>query len=284
MEILYTGNNIMLFTLQEGLLNAPVVFVSYGNTVGVPYRKGFFEQVIRPLRIPPRNNVSDPLSATIPNVTSFPQCTVIDVRFTSNAQGLEAAGKELSGYINDFYLESENEIVLIGHSKSAVCFANMTQWLRSKTHIIMLSPPFAGTMAGDNEEASELISSNLSRIESRFYEYLFSYRNVDRDISKDSYFLQNLNLSKLHLHNTVLITARCPENLHFYDLVNKWLCRINKIVDGDGIVPIASQSLPYGYYANRTYLLEATHASVLKISQPIIKKYINRLINSSTDC
>lgn len=173
--------------------------------------------------------------------------TVIDMYFTFECDGLEAAAKDLAEYIG--LNELGEDILLIGHSKSGVCFYDAIKYiapyyLRSDIKLITISAPFGGTiMAG---KAFKKVPKKFNILINLMHRLLFKNHATDIDISPRSEFLKALPMEEdvleMCMHYNICSTleeksfAKCKG-------VQEKLCKFIEWATGidDGFVRLESQ-------------------------------------------
>lgn len=193
--------------------------------------------------------------------------TIMSVFYPFEANGLEQSGKELSNFINLNCTNYDN-IVLIGHSKCGVCFANMAKWLEQKTTIVTISSSFYGTPIADMQN----FSTQFNAIEKVMLNIIFGNHAVDQDLIIGSHFMKNCDYSGLDKHNHINIISVCPE--HPDNLLAKFLCYLNNKgnINGDGIVPKQSQKLSI---SNTIEIeIDSTHSDSFSKGLKIVKSYL----------
>lgn len=209
----------------------------------------------------------DPLMTWL-NIEPYNQnATVISIYYPFESSGLEAAGKELSNFINQYAKEYE-EIIFIGHSKCGVCFANMAKWIAKQSYFVTISTSFYGTPIVDQEK----ITQNLSWFNKKIYHLIFGNHNVDKDLIPNSAFVQNVDYSGLEKHHHINIISSCPQKT--WDplaIVLKYIDKKGNI-QGDGITPKTSQQ--FSVEGTITHYIEAVHPHSWEIGIEIAKQYI----------
>lgn len=160
--------------------------------------------------------------------------------FPFECQGIDNSARELAEYLNQNY--SDYKIILLGHTKAAIQFAQALNYLNRSAmdvKLILVSPAFGGVIS--YEEAMSV----LNCIEKMVYRILFVPHKVDLDITKGSNFLNEIaNFSKISVYDTYLIRSCViyrpfnPINNYFFHLDNK----LN--IEGDGVVGLREQRCP----------------------------------------
>lgn len=250
----YKSNNLIVHTAKQGEKENLVILGS-GYSLSINEQK----QIVN----------HDPLMI-FPSMKEYQEdTTVMSIFYPFECEGLEESGKELSDFINS-KIEEYNEIILIGHSKCGVCFANAAKRINPKVNIVTISAPFAGTPVADRKA----MLKKCNWLEGKIFEFIFSNHEVDKDIRPNSEFIKNADYSGLEYHRNINIISTCPQKIsNPLDMILVYVDK--KGVSGDGIVPKASQKLLIEGTIQEEF--EATHATSLEKSMEIIKKYFPRL-------
>lgn len=182
-------------------------------------------------------------------------CEIITAYFPFECQGLNQAGLELAEFINEYY--DGYEVVLIGHSKSGVCFANLSKWLRADGEdvtIVTVSAPYGGVKS-DEENLQK-----LNQIQKWIYPKIIVPHRTNDDITINSEFLMEIaDFSGLDTRNFYNIRSFLPETTYNpLMLVFKWLD--NKFqIGGDGMVGVEEQKAPVE--PKKEFIIRASHQS-----------------------
>ncbi len=168
---------------------------------------------------------------------------IILMYFPFNCDGLEKAGEELSSYIN-WNMYTYKNIILIGHSKGGVCFANMARLLKRKTTMLFISTPFLGTKIVEPTE----VARELNFIEYKIYDRIYKKHNVNIDVMRDSSFIKNADYSGVKAHNCVNFISEIKSIKSIGDICYIYLKHRLKYCRADGIVEVYSQE-----YLNKKY-------------------------------
>lgn len=248
----YRSKNLIIHTAKQGS-GKKLVILGSGYSMSINENN----QVVN----------HDPLMI-LPSIKQYGEdTTVMSIFFPFESEGLEAAGKELSDFIN-FNLNEYDEITLIGHSKCGVCFANASRWISRKVNVVTISAAFTGTPIANQEK----FLSEVNWIMGNIYKLIFSNHCVDRDIMIDSEFIQNADYSGLKKHNSINIISTCPdESINPLELFLMYLD--SNGIDGDGIVPEESQELSFEEVEEKR--IEATHATSLEEGIRLVKEDID---------
>ena len=245
-KVIYSTNNLIMHIAKQGKTKRLVILGS-GYSLSIDKQN----QIVS----------HDPLMI-LPSMKGYSDdTTVVSIFYPFECEGLEEAGKELAEFINS-KLVDWNEIILIGHSKCGVCFANAAKWIESKVTIVTVSAPFSGTPIADRES----ILKKLNWLEKVAYSLIFSNHEVDKNIMPNSEFIENADYSGLQKNNHINVISICPTKS--LNPIEMFLMYMDKYVDGDGIVPKESQELQFD--TTNTKRIEATHATSLQKSINLI--------------
>ncbi len=248
-NVIYKSRNLIIQQVQEG--NRDLIILGMGGSLSVDEQNKIVHH--------------DPLMV-IPAI-EFQGKTVLSVFYPFETGGLEDSGKELSAYINSIAPDYDS-ITLIGHSKCGACFANAAKWIEQKETltVVTISTPFHGTTAADKDAMFE----KLNWFEYGAFMMIFSNHKVDQDLIPDSEFIKNADYSGLEDCRHLNIISTCPpKNESFTGFLLKCLDKRGEI-NGDGIVPEASQNLSYSNTITKK--IEATHDNSLEMGIKIAKK------------
>lgn len=199
---------------------------------------------------------------TIPNEKEYKELKgdIIQMYFPFECRGLYESEKDLSYYIN-FNMKKYKDIVLIGHSKGGVCFADMARMLERKTAMLFVSSPFLGTIVTDAEK----LRHKLNRVEYGVYWKYYSQHLVDLDIMSNSYYLKNADFSGVKNHMAFNIISECKSIYSPLDLGCKYLNSRLGFEHGDGIVDTKSQKAISQICSTvKNIYIDASHANSLQ--------------------
>lgn len=192
---------------------------------------------------------------------------IITAYFPFECDGLNQSGIELVNYINKKY--KNYKVIMIGHSKSGVCFANACKWLKvtvKDSLVITVSSSYGGVKS-DKE--------NLEKLTTGFSKWLYpkiivSHRTND-DITKNSKFLKEVaDFSGLESRSFYNIRSKLPRKTYKpMELLFRWLDNKFEIA-GDGIVGYDEQTSPI--LNCKEFSIEATHQSSMQIAIKLLKK------------
>lgn len=181
---------------------------------------------------------------------------VAEMYFTFSSEGLDTSGKDLAGYIYNCAGMRYKHIVLIGHSKAGVCFANASKLFGENTSMILVSAPFKGTIIADEKEMRE----RLSKGEKKIYDKIFNNHAVDKDLIPNSDFMSKADYSGVLTHKCLNIVSVVKTPYSISDLGCKCLGKIAKLGISDGVVSLESQS---ALKIPNTIFIDASHATSL---------------------
>ena len=251
-NVVYRSENLVVHVAKEGT-NEKLVILGSGYS----------------LSINEQNKITnhDPLMI-MPSTKEYrDNTTVMSIFYPFECKGLEEAGKELSIFVNEIAKEYD-EIILIGHSKCGVCFANAAKWIQQTVTIATVSTPFNGTLIADRKTILE----KLGFFEKIAYTLIFSDHQVDKDIIPESNFIKNADYSGLQEHHHINIISTCPSKT--LNPIEWFLIYLDKkYVNGDGIVPEMSQKLTLDQTTEKN--IKATHATSLQKATIYLKENIN---------
>lgn len=173
--------------------------------------------------------------------------TVIDMYFTFECDGLEAAAKDLAEYIG--LNELGEDILLIGHSKSGVCFYDAIKYiapyyLRSDIKLITISAPFEGTIIASN--SFKKVPKKFNILLNAIHRLLFKDHATNIDISPRSEFLKLLPLEEevleMCVHYNICSTLKEKSFAECIGIHEK-ICKFFEWATGidDGFVSLDSQ-------------------------------------------
>lgn len=256
-NVIYKSENLIIQDVQNG--NGDLVIIGSGYSLSINEQHKIIKH--------------DPLMA-LPNV-DCEDVTIMSIYYPFESNGLEEAGKELSTFINQRRCEYDS-ITLIGHSKCGVCFANAAKWIKYEDlNVVTISTSFEGTPIADEQE----MSAKLNRFMKLTYKLIFSDHAVDKDLITDSEFMQNADYSGLERCTHINIVSTCPNKST--NPIDVFLMCLDKSagIDGDGIVPKASQQ-SLSYPNTIEIEIEATHATSMNKGVEEAKKYLRKKTES----
>lgn len=196
---------------------------------------------------------------------------VVSMYFTFECKGLNQSGKDIAEYIENCANLKYKNVILIGHSKAGVCFANAARWIKSKVTIICVSAPFKGTIIADKEA----MKKRLSEISyTKIYMKYFSNHLIDREVIPNSDFLQNADFSGVNKHVCVNVISKIKNIKGIYDLTCKCIGKMAYLEqESDGIVTCASQDAlknAINLYVNASHATSMKRILSMKVSEYIL--------------
>lgn len=256
-EVLYKTYNVLLVSIRRTENTDTVFVICEGCSMSVGDKNELYKY--------------DPF-LTIPDENEYQELEgdIIEMYFPFECQGLEEAGIDFSHYIN-YNMKKYKNIILIGHSKGGVCFANMARMLDRMTKMLFVSTPFKGTIMTDPEKMEKI----LCKPEYKLYRIYYYQHIVDLDIMPGSYFMRTADFSGVKNHTCINVIS---QNVHIrtpMDLGCKYLNSKLGYEHGDGIVDLESQEYIHEIAPVKKVYIDATHANSLK---RLISKNRNRYI------
>ena len=191
---------------------------------------------------------------------------IITAYFPFESLGLNQAGWELAQFINNQY--KDYRIILLGHSKSAVCFANASKWLEANglnATIITVSAPYGGVNS-DKENCQR-----LNAFQQWLYPKIIVSHRTNDDITKSSPFLlKTADFSGVSTRNFYCVKSILPEkSINPIDLVLEWVDSKFEI-EGDGIVGWQEQKPPIK--PDKEFVVKKSHQGSMQEAIKILKK------------
>lgn len=304
-NITYEGRNFILVPEREaqnsskGKKGKIGVIRSSGYTTTVKaLNEPWLLTQLKVLPFSDRSHLSDPfilpqttkdLMAPYENTDS----SVYNLFFTPECKGIRNAANEFLWFYEKVFCEKYENTALIGYSKGGLLMARVASYLQDTTNILLIAPTL-GTPMGDEIAIRNLLQSYQNRYKSKkpfikgevaflklITHMIFSRRPVDRDMVMGAKFLEQLELSALAKHNSMLIMAMCPEgncsiDEKFFRYYGNCL-QLSKL--GDGMVEIERQMLA-APYVQRTKIVSATHPTVLKKAEVYIEEFLRDIKNN----
>lgn len=178
---------------------------------------------------------------------------VLTAYFPFECSGINQSGWELAQILNNRY--ERYNIIFLGHSKSGVCFANLSKWLYSNEHestVITVSSSYGGVKA-DEEDLQK-----LNRFQQWLYPKIIVPHQTNKDITTGSYFLlEEADFSGLSPRNFYCVKSLLPKRtLNPIEIALKWVD--NKFeIKGDGMVGFVEQTPPIE--PNGKFVVRAGH-------------------------
>lgn len=240
----FLSQNVALCRIQEKVGTDTLFILGEGMSMTIKENEVIEHDPF--LSIPDNNEFVDRLNGD-----------VVEMYFMFSCKGLNAAGKDLAGYIENCANLKYKNVVLIGHSKASVCFANAARWFKGKIGIIFISSPFKGTSIANKEE----MKKRMSEFEYRIYSKYFKDHQVDRDIIPNSEFLCNADFSGVKKHICLNIVSILETVNSLEDVGCNYLSKVLNLGKSDGIVTKTSQE---ALNCSRTIYINASHANSMK--------------------
>lgn len=162
----------------------------------------------------------------------------------------------------------ECTVILLGHSKSGVCFANACKALKAtgnEVKIITVSSPYGGVKS-DSENLQKL--NGLLKM---LYPKIIISHKTNHDITKGSSFLNDIaDFSGLEERQFYSIKSKLPSKTYNpMELLFKWI-DMKFQINGDGIVGFKEQSVPIQNCIEFT--IEATHQASMQKAIKLLKE------------
>ena len=241
----FVSKNILIFRIQQKIDSDTLFILCDGMSMSVNEQNIITEKDTF-LTIPDEKKYSKRLDGD-----------VVAMYFTFSCKGLNEAGRDLAGYIEDCANLKYKNVILIGHSKAGVCFANAAKWFKSKVCIMCISAPFRGTILADKEE----MQKRLSEKSYKTYMKYFNNHLIDREIIPGSDFLRNADFSGIAKHHCVNIVSKIKNIRSIQDWGCKYIGKKAGLEESDGIVECSSQ---LAVKSAITFSLDASHATSMK--------------------
>ena len=185
---------------------------------------------------------------------------VITVYFPFECEGIDQSARGLANYLNHNYCDYR--IILLGHSKSAVQFAQTLNYLEKdekKVKLIFVSPAFGGVIS------DKKVMSTLGLLDRIIYRIIFVPHKVNDDITKGSYFLTKIaDFSKISKHEAYLIRSRIGRKP--FDMINAYLIHLDRKLSiiGDGIIGYNEQYCKANW--TQEFTVEASHSGSMALA------------------
>lgn len=254
--VVYVTPNVVIHKLKEGCRGGKIVIIGNGNSLNVLDSK-----IVK----------CDPLMA-LPDYYYFDsQTTVFAVYYTFECEGLRAAAKDIANFMNNFL--SVNEVILVGHSKSGVCFYDLCKNFINRVFsytLITISPAFYGTVMVSPQDFYEL-KKRFNIFLRYVHKFVFSGHNVDSDISINSKYLKELlkeqtplNGQHINVTTQMLTIKNCSSFQDYFCYFLEWATEL----ESDGIVKREDQKIAN----SEEYFLDAPHDSSLRRGMMMLKE------------
>jgi hypothetical protein len=193
------------------------------------------------------------------------EITVYIYFYTYECEGLAAAAEEIAQFTNSIFEEHER-IFFVGYSKCALCLCKATEYLKDLVTLATISPPIHGTIIADQEAIEKMVKSPILMW---MYRKIFSNHKIDKDIIPGSEFLKGLKepICKEHIN----IRSKLSVKKIYLNPIDYFLLLVDKVLklDGDGIVPFASQQAK----TEKQITIDCSHVSSLKVGLRLIEEY-----------
>lgn len=255
--VVYVTPNVVIHKLKSGTRGGKTVIIGNGNSLNVDLDS----RIVK----------CDPLMALPDSYYFETQTTVFAAYYTFECKGLRAAAKDISEFINNCL--SVNEIILVGHSKSGVCFYDLCKNFISRVFpytLITLSPAFHGTVMVSPDDFYEL-DKRFDLFLRYVHKFVFSGHNVDRDIAIGSEYLKELLLEQeplngrhINVTTQMLTTQNCSSFQDYFCYFLEWATE----QESDGIVKREAQRIDNC----EEYFLDAPHESSLRRGMMMLKE------------
>lgn len=197
---------------------------------------------------------------------------IITAYFPFECLGLNQSGWELAQFINQKY--NGYKVILLGHSKSGVCFANLSKWLKADGQdvtIITVSAPYGGIKSDKQNK------EKLNTIQQWIYSKIIIPHQTNEDITKGSLFLLEIaDFSGLSTRNFYCIKSLIPDETSLlFDPITyalKWVDKKFQI-NGDGMVGFEEQQPPF--VPKKEFVIRASHQnSMQRAIKKLLKEHI----------
>jgi hypothetical protein len=253
------SRNVIVQALNVNSENDDVVVIGTGNSLSLDE-----DNVV--VKRDPLMSIPDYL------VQFFPNRTVYVFYYTFECKGLNSASKDLANFIN-LNLREKN-VLLIGHSKSALCCYMATQHISNiNMELITVSAPYKGTVVAD--------AKLFNRTPKRFSGFLkivhklvYSGHKVDYDIAPNSPFIKRLKSLKsadcchINVISTLQNSYNCRTIKEKFCYFLQWCLNVDGKQEGDGIVSLQSQKID----CKRECRINASHENSLRIALEHLSK------------
>lgn len=255
-RIAYKSNNLIVQTLDKGEKSKRTLLV-LGNGWNVSVDK--YDRVTKhdPFFLIPKKETK---------LLTGNGYEIITAYFPFECDGLDQSGQELAQFINTHY--QGYQVILIGHSKSGVCFANLSKWLEADKEdrtIITVSAPYGGVKS-DKDNLKK-----LNDIEKAIYPKIIVPHQTNDDITMNSRFLENVaDFSGLETKNFYSVKSILPKKPSDpVAILLKWAD--NKFeIEGDGMVGFKEQEPPIK--PKEEFVVRASHQASMQEAIKLLKE------------
>lgn len=259
-DIIYKSDNLIVQTLKKGNKKHGKKIVVLGNGWNVSV-------VDKNDRVTKHDPFFLLPKAEVKLLEGRKDCEIITTYFPFECSGIEQASWELAQLLNDKY--EGYEIILLGHSKSGVCFANCSKWLHAdgeNATIITVSSPYGGVKS-DKENLQK-----LNEFQQWLYPKIIVSHRTNNDITIGSHFLmERADFSGLSTRNFYCVKSLLLEktSLNPIEIALKWVD--HKLdINGDGIVGFAEQTPPIE--AKKEFVVKTSHQGSMQEAIKLLKK------------
>ncbi len=246
-NVLYKSDEIIIQKLQQGdASNKILIVLGNGWNVSVDEENKVTEH--DPFFLLPTGEVK---------LLSGKGYEIITAYFPFECSGIEQPGRELASFINTYY--QGYKVFLIGHSKSGVCFANLSKWLNvdgKDANIITAAAPFDGVKSDDEN------LSKLNNFEKVIYPIIIVPHRTNDDITMNSEFLNDVaDFSGLETRNFYCVRTLLQKPSDPIAFLLKWVDTKLEI-GGDGMVGLLEQKPPVE--PTKEFIIDASHQSSMQ--------------------
>lgn len=183
---------------------------------------------------------------------------IITTYFPFECSGIDNSAAELAYFLNKYYYGYN--IILLGHSKSAVQFAQMLNYLNGRNlKLIFVSPAFGGVIS------DEKVMSTLGILDRIMYRLIFVPHKVNEDITKGSFFLREVaDFSKISEHESYLVRSKVWKKP--FNIINNYLLHMDRKLGilGDGIIGYEEQYCDVKW--KREFTVYASHSDSMAVA------------------
>lgn len=183
---------------------------------------------------------------------------IITAYFPFECSGIDNSAAELAYFLNKYYYGYN--IILLGHSKSAVQFAQVLNYLDGRNlKLIFVSPAFGGVIS--NEE----VISTLGMLDRILYRLIFVPHKVNEDITKGSFFLREIaDFSKISEYEAYLFRSKVWKKP--FNIINNYLLHMDRKLGilGDGIIGYKEQYCDVKW--TRKFIVYASHSDSMAVA------------------
>ena len=193
---------------------------------------------------------------------------IITAYFPFECSGINQSGWELARLIDREY--KGYKVILLGHSKSGVCFANLSKWLEADgkdATIITVSAPYGGVKS--DEENIE----KLNTVQQWIYSKMIIPHKTNDDVTKGSTFLLRVaDFSGVATRNFYCVRSLLPEEASLFDPITNALRWVDKKleINGDGMVGFEEQQPPL--VPKKEFIIGASHQSSMQKAIKLLLK------------